>query len=89
MDAEAEVINDGGDDGTVNLYSEESEESEEEAGLLAAPVRKRSAPSPVWECGGIKTDQGCKCIIDFPNGNICGRTFKSSSKNKYHSTYPR
>ena len=81
MDAEAEVINDGGDDGTVNLYSEESEESEEEAGLLAAPVRKRSAPSPVWECGGIKTNQGCKCIIAFPNGNICGRTFKSSSKN--------
>ena len=60
--------------------SSSNDESDEED-LLTAPTRKRKVPSPVWECGGVKVDGGSKCCIALSNGLICGRLFKSLSRN--------
>ena len=61
--------------------SSSSDDEAEEEDILTAPTRKRKAPSPVWECGGVKVDGGSKCCVVLPNGTICGRLFKSTTRN--------
>ena len=52
--------------------SNSDEEEEVEDNVMVEPVRKRKAPAPVWQYGGLKTEAGNKC-------SLCGKVYRSGN----------
>jgi len=82
---EVHIVEDGDveneDDDRSSSSDDETEEEVEVEDPLTAPTRKRKVPSPIWECGGMKVDGGSKCCVVLPNGLICGKLFKITTRN--------